>query len=107
VVVVVVVIVVVVATTTTATTATTTTPLDHDWRSLMVRRLSKQNWQQVQQACTDSVWQRGAPGKFGTASSTVLAAYARGQQASELHVEPNSVDPSSFFQQETSNIKLV
>ena len=55
----------------------------------------------------DSVWQRVTPGKFGTASSTVLAEDARGQQASKLHVEPNSVDPASFVQQGTSKRKVV
>ena len=103
--VVVVVVVIVAVATTTTTTAATTTPLDHDWRTLMVRRLSKQTWQQVQQACTDSVWQRGTPEKFDTASSTVLAEDARGQQASKLHVDQNSVDPASFVQQETSKRK--
>jgi hypothetical protein len=55
----------------------------------------------------DSVWQRVAPDEFGTASNTVRAEDARGQQASKLHVEPNSVDPASFVQQETSKIKVV
>ena len=46
-----VVVVVVFSVATTTATASTTTRLDHDWRSLMVRRLSKQAWQQVQQVC--------------------------------------------------------
>ena len=51
----------------------------------------------------DSVWQRVTPGKFGMASNTVRAEDDRGRQASNLHVEPNSFDPASTVQQETSN----
>ena len=103
---VVVVVAVAVATTTTTTTATTTTPLDHDWRSLMARRLSNK----LDNECTSllgSVWQRVAPGTFGTAPNTVRAEDARGQQASKLHVAPNSVDPASFVKQETNTSKVV
>jgi hypothetical protein len=93
VVVVVVVLLVAVAATTTTTTASATTPWDHDWRSLMLRRATSAT------SLPDSVWQRVAPSKFGTASNTVLAEDARGQQASKLHVEPSSFDPASLVQQ--------
>ena len=94
----VVVVVVAVATTSTTTIviASTTTPLDHDWRSLMVHRLSKQNLATSAASLPDSVWQRVASSNFCTASNTVQEEDARGQQASKLHVDQNSFDPANL-----------